>query len=200
VSCLKHIFQVLLHLGPAGPLVLGVADSSFLFLPFGNDLLLIILIARNHSDAWKDVPLAAVGSTLGILLLDLVSRKGGEAGLQKMMKPKRLEYLKKKMSERAGFAVALACLAPPPFPFTPVIAAASAFQYSRRRLIIIAFALRIVRFSIVAALAMIFGHQILAIARSRPFLYTMIGFIVICVAGSAYSVAGWIRRSRRRRE
>jgi len=35
----------------AGPLVLGIADSSFLVLPFGNDVLLTVLIARNH--AWR---------------------------------------------------------------------------------------------------------------------------------------------------
>jgi membrane protein YqaA with SNARE-associated domain len=54
-------------------------------------------------------------------------------------------------------------------PFTPVIAAASAFQYSRRKLLLLAFVARLARFSIVAALALIFGRQILSIARSTAF-------------------------------
>jgi hypothetical protein len=46
-----------------------------------------------------------------------------------MMSRKRLNYLKKKMSQSAAVPLIVACLAPPPFPFTAVVAAASAFQY-----------------------------------------------------------------------
>jgi hypothetical protein len=41
------ILQIFLRHGAAGLLVLGIADSSFLILPFGNDTLLLIMIARN---------------------------------------------------------------------------------------------------------------------------------------------------------
>src|SRR5579883_3549299 len=183
-----------MHLGPAGPLLLGVADSSFLFLPFGNDLLLVILLAQNHKLFPVYVPMAAVGSAIGVFLLDLVCRKGGEEGLKKMMKEKRFDYLKKKMSQRAGFAVALACIAPPPFPFTPVIAAASAFEYPRAKLLLIAFFTRALRFSLVGLAAIEFGGGILRIARSTPFLYTMWVFIAFCVVGSVISVYGWLKR------
>src|SRR5215813_8851689 len=88
-SPVRRLLAFFLHLGPAGPLLLGIADSSFLFLPFGNDLLLVILLARNHEHFWIYVPMAALGSTMGVLLLDMVCRKGGEEGLKKMLKPKR---------------------------------------------------------------------------------------------------------------
>jgi hypothetical protein len=52
------------------------------------------------------------------------------------------------------------------------------------------------RYSVVAALAVIFGRQILSITRSTAFFWAMIGFIVVSAGGSAYSVFGWIRRSR----
>ena len=51
------ILQIFLRHGAAGLLVLGIADSSFLILPFGNDTLLLIMIARNHTLAWEYVPL-----------------------------------------------------------------------------------------------------------------------------------------------
>lgn len=35
------LLQFLLHIGYFGPLLMGVLDSSFLFLPFGNDLLVV---------------------------------------------------------------------------------------------------------------------------------------------------------------
>lgn len=195
----RRAFGIFLHIGFAGPLLLGIADSSFLFLPFGNDLLLVILIARNHHVAWLYVPIAAVGSVIGIALLDLVARTGGEAGLEKMMNRKRFDYLKKKIDEHAPYMVALACIAPPPFPFTPVIAAASAFQYPRHKLFAVAFAARLVRFTIVAVLAVIFGHEILNIIRSKPFFWTMVAFIALCAIGSIYSVMGWIKRGRRKK-
>jgi membrane protein YqaA with SNARE-associated domain len=191
-----RFFGFFLQLGLLGPLILGVLDSSFLFLPFGNDLLLVILIARKHSLLPLLVPMAALGSATGVYLLDVVCRKGGEEGLKKMLKPKRFEYLKKRMGEHAGFAVALACLAPPPFPFTPVIAAASAFQYSRRRLLIVAFAARLVRFTLVGTAAIVLGHDILRIARSPDFLHAMVVFIVFCALGSTISVIGWVKRSK----
>jgi membrane protein YqaA with SNARE-associated domain len=194
---LQNAFQVLAHLGALGPFFLGIADSSFLFLPFGNDLLIAVLIARRHVLAWEYVPMAAAGSVVGVFLLDLVARTGGEAGLERLAGRKRFEELKKTIDRGAGYAVAIACLAPPPFPFTPVIVAASVFQYPRRKLLAIAFVARTTRFCTVAALAMIFGPQILLIAKSTAFYWTMIGFVVLCVIGSVFSVAGWIRRGRK---
>lgn len=176
---------------------MGVADSSFLVLPFGNDLLLTVLVAGNHALAWTYTPIAATGSVLGIVLLDLVCRKGGEAGLEKMVSKQRFTSLKQRMEKRAAYAVVLASIAPPPFPFTAVIAAASAFQYPRRKLFPIVFFARLVRFSIVSVLAVEFGRQIMEIVKSKPFFWAMIAFIIACAAGSIYSVIGWIRRSRK---
>ena len=152
-SVLRHLLAWLLSLGLFGPLIFGIADSSFLFLPFGNDLLVVILTVRDHAHLPLYVVSAAIGSTLGVVLLDVVCRKGGEEGLKRMMKPRRLEYFKRRMANGAAIAIALACLAPPPFPFTLVIASASAFAYPRRRLLGWVFVTRAVRFTIVGLLA-----------------------------------------------
>ncbi len=194
---LGHLLAWLLHLGAFGPLLLGIADSSFLFLPFGNDLLVVTLTARHHGDLPFYVVTAAMGSTLGVVLLDLVCRKGGEEGLKKMMKPRRLEYFKRRMKNQAVTAIGRACLAPPPFPFTLVIASASAFQYPRPRLLGLVFAARIIRFTIVGLLAIEFGRQILRIAEAPETEGIMLGFIALCLIGSAFQVAQWVRRSRR---
>lgn len=194
---MRRLFGFLLTLGPGGPFLLGIADSSFLFLPFGNDLLLVILVARAHQRFAPYVLAAALGSTLGLFLIDAVCRKGGEEGLKKLLKPKRFAYLKRKMAKRAGIAVAIACIAPPPFPFTAVAAAASAFEYPRPKLLTIGFAMRALRFSLVGLAAVLHGQQILEVARSRGFRWAMYFFIALYGVGSAISVAGWVRRSRR---
>jgi membrane protein YqaA with SNARE-associated domain len=187
----------LLELGVFGPLILGIADSSFLFLPFGNDLLIVILTARDHSGLPLYVATAAIGSTLGVVLLDAVCRKGGEEGLKRMMKPARLAYFKRRMTSQAGIAIATACLAPPPFPFTLVIASASAFEYPRVRLLSLVLIARSIRFTIIGLLAIRFGRQILRIAKSPQTEWIMLGFIGLCAIGSAFQVAQWVRRSRR---
>lgn len=193
----RHILAWLLQLGFFGPVILGIADSSFLFFPSGNDLLVVILTVRNHAHVALYVVTAATGSTLGVFLLDLVCRKGGEEGLKRMMKPRRLGYFKRHITNQAAIAIGLACLAPPPFPFTLVIASASAFGYSRRRLLGLVFVTRALRFSIVGLLAIRFGSDILRIAKAPETTWIMLAFIVLCLFGSAFQVTQWIRRSRR---
>src|SRR3954463_16213544 len=95
-----RLFGFLFHLGAIGLLILGVLDSSFFFLPFGNDILLVFLVAKSHQSLIFYVLTAAAGSTLGVLLLDLVARKGGAEGLKRLVDEKRFNYLERKMKQR----------------------------------------------------------------------------------------------------
>ncbi len=193
---LRHFLTVLIHIGPFGLVILGVLDSSFLFLPFGNDLLLVLLVARHHHYLPLYVLAASLGSAIGVLLLDLVCRKGGEEGLKRMMSRKRLDYLKMKMHENAVAPIIVACLTPPPFPFTAVIAVASALQYPRSRLLACVFSGRALRFTIIGLAAIWFGRGILRIAASPAFTWFVVGFSALCIIGSVFSIMRWVRRSR----
>src|ERR1700675_4183230 len=95
---IRALFAYFLHIGAFGLVILGILDSSFLFLPFGNDLLLVVLVARHHAYLPLYVLAASLGSATGVLLLDLVCRKGGEEGLKKIISRRRHNYLKKRMS------------------------------------------------------------------------------------------------------
>ncbi len=193
----RHLFISFVHLGALGTLLLGILDSSFLFLPFGNDFLLIVLTSRERQHLPWYVLSATIGSTLGVFLLDLVCRKSGQEGLQRMMSRSRYEYMKTKMSKHSTLALAIACLAPPPFPFTVVVAAASAFQYARTRLLTVVFLCRALRFTLLGMLALWLGRYVLRIIRSDEFTWFMIGFIALCSIGSAIQIFRWIQRSRR---
>ena len=173
---------------------MGILDSSFLFIPFGNDLLVVGLVARHHQGYLLYVLSAVCGSACGAFLIDLAARKAGEAGVQKVAGRRRFEYLKRKIGEKGGRAIILGCLAPPPFPFTMVVATTSALGYPRKKLIAMVAAARAARFLILGYLAMRFGRQILRIASSQPFRWTMIVFVILCVAGSALSIAKWVRK------
>jgi len=193
-TTLRHLLGFLFHLGYFGPFVMGLMDSSFLFLPFGNDLLVVGLVARHHEGYWIYVLSAICGSTMGVFLLDLVARKAGEAGVQKVAGARRFEQLKRKIGENGGKAIAVGSLAPPPFPFTMLVATTSALGYPRKQMLAIVAATRAARFLLLGYLAIRFGRAILKVAASAPFRWTMIVFAVLCVLGSIWSIRKWIRR------
>ncbi len=177
---------------------MGALDSSFLFLPFGNDLLVVTLVARHHKGLPWYILAAATGSTIGVFVLAWVAGKLGEEGIKKMAGAKRFDKLSAKIGKSGAKAIVLACIAPPPFPFTMVIAAAAALNYSRLRICVINFFSRGVRFLILGLLAIKYGKAILKMADSGVFRWSMIGFIVLCIAGSALSIYGWLKNVRPR--
>jgi membrane protein YqaA with SNARE-associated domain len=195
---IRHLLAFFLQFGAFGLLFLAIADDSFFFLPIGTDLLMVVLVARHHEQFLVYVLMAAAGSTIGVFFLDLVCRKGGEATLKRLVKPTLLSYLKQQMERHAAAALIVSCLAPPPFPFGASIAAASAFQYPRPRLLGLVFVARAVRFSLVGWAAIYFGRRILRIANSEEFLWFMGGFIVFCLIGSIVSIVHWVRMSQPR--
>jgi len=107
-----------------------------------------------------------------------------------------LNYVKRKVKHSAGWALALASLMPPPFPFTPFVAGASAFQYPRGRMFTVIAAARFVRFLAVGSLAIVFGEGILGLAESPWVRTAILALFVICVAGSIFSIVSWIRRGK----
>jgi membrane protein YqaA with SNARE-associated domain len=190
------VLAFLLHLGYFGPVLMGVLDSSFLFLPFGNDLLVVTLVARHHQGWPWYVLSAALGSTIGVFVLAQVAHKLGEEGIKKMAGEKRFARLHKMIDTHGSKAVFLACVAPPPFPFTMVIAAAAALDLSRLRICAVNFLARGIRFAVLSLLAIKYGRRILEVVNSKPFRLTMVGFILLCLAGSALSIYTWIKNVR----
>src|SRR3954447_10434935 len=133
------VYTLVMRTGGIGLLVLGILDSSFLFAPWGNDLMMVALVAQNprHGSMLYYALMSTVGSVVGCLLLDLTLRPLGEKGLEKHVSKKRIAKLCDKIGKSGGKALAIASLVPPPFPFTAVVMAASALQYSRKRMLII---------------------------------------------------------------
>jgi len=196
----RSVLAFFRRMGALGLFLLGVGDSSFLFLPFGNDLLLIALVSNERSPwRWVIYTLAAaLGSVVGGALVDLVMRKVGKEGAEKFVGSKKLERLKGKIEKRGVWAVFFAALLPPPFPFTAVIAAASALQMARRGMLTAVFAGRMVRFTAESLLALYFGRQLLQYMKSDYVGYLVYGLMVVAVVGAFLSVRKWLRARPRR--
>jgi len=192
------LLQFLFRIGYFGPLVMGILDSSFLIFPFGNDLVVVGMVAQHHEGLPWYVLSAACGSTMGAFLLAFVSRKLGEEGIRRIAGDARYEKLKKRIGQRSGLAVAVAGLAPPPFPFTTVIAAVSAIGYPIWKTLVVNFLSRATRFVVLGILALKFGKQVLSIAKSTPFEWSMVAFVLLCLVASIYSIVHWMRKPQAR--
>ena len=192
------IFGFVLKFGGLGLLIIGILDSSYLFAPWGNDLLVVAMTARHPEMARMlyYAAMSAAGSVLGTLLIDVTLRPLGAAGLERHISKRRLKNIRGKMEKNAGRALAVASLAPPPFPFTAFVMGASALQYPRARLLTVVAITRMIRFTILGLLALRFGSRILKWADIPVVQALLIGLIVICTVGSIVSVYGWVKRSR----
>jgi membrane protein DedA with SNARE-associated domain len=191
-----HLFHFFARLGGFGLLTLGILDSSFLFMPLGNDLLIIALTVRKHDMLPYYVVMAATGSVLGCLVVDLVCRKGGEQGLEKRLSPRRLQFIRRHVEEHAGWALAVASLMPPPFPFTPFVIGASALQYSRRKMLAVIAVTRTIRFTVAGLLAIFFGRRIIHWAGLPAVRYAILLLVAVSITGSLLSLLKWFRKSR----
>jgi membrane protein YqaA with SNARE-associated domain len=192
------LFAFVLKFGGFGLLVLGILDSSFLFAPWGNDLLVVALTARHSSyvNMLYYAAMSTVGSVLGCLLIDITLRPLGAQGLEKHLSARRLKRVKSKMGDHAGRALAIASLVPPPFPFTAFVMATAALQYPRKRLLAVVGATRMLRFTLLGLLAMRFGDSILRWFKNPIVQGFLVALIIFCTVGSVVSVYGWIRRSK----
>ena len=176
---------------------MSTLDSSFLVFPFGNDLLLIALVSSNRDSLiWiAYVIVSAIGSVVGVLIVELIMRKAGEKGLERFVNQKRIEKLKAKLENKAGVTLFVATLIPPPFPFTPAVMTASALQSPRGELLIAVFLGRLVRFGIEAVLALYFGRQLIAFMNSDVVTYVVYALIGIAVVLSTLSILRWLKRN-----
>jgi membrane protein YqaA with SNARE-associated domain len=184
-------------MGIFGLLLMSVLDSSFLVLPFGNDLLLIALVSANDEGAtWiAYVLMSAIGSVIGVFMIDSLMRKAGEKGLERFISRKRIEQLKSKIENKAFITVFLATLIPPPFPFTPAVMTASALQAPRGQLLGAVFVGRLVRFGVEAILALYFGRQVIAFINSDVVSYVVYALIAIAIVLSTLSLMRWLKRN-----
>lgn len=190
------MLRFFLRLGIFGLFLLSALDSSFLVLPFGNDLLLVALVSRNRdSFIWiAYVLVSAIGSLAGVFVIDLIMRKAGEKGLERFISQRKIEKFKNKIENKAGISVFVATVLPPPFPFTPVVMTASALQAPRGKLFGAVFFGRLVRCTTEAVLALYFGRKLIAYINSDVVTYAVYGLIGVAAVLSTLSLITWLRR------
>lgn len=174
---------------------MGIADSSPLTMPLANDLLVIALSASHHERMPYYAAMAAIGSIIGCAITDAVGRKAGEE-VQEKVTSRRLKFVERQLKKRAGWTLAVTALLPPPCPFTLFVAVAAGTRYPRQKLLTIVGVARLGRFLAEGALAIVYGRQILGLARSPILKYSVIALIVIAIVGSGWTILRSIRSAR----
>ena len=110
---LHIIARSLFRAGGLGLLTLGVLDSSPMVVPFGNDLLVLALCARYHDRVIYYVAMATVGSSIGCLITDWITRKS-VSRLKNAKSRKSLDYIRMHVEKRAAWTLVVASVLPPP--------------------------------------------------------------------------------------
>ena len=188
----RSLVGFFITLGLFGPFLLEALDSSFFYIPLANELLLFALIhGRPDAARWMWVAYAlagAAGTVAGVALLDLVMRRVGASGVERVAGKSRFEKLKEKIEQHTGRVVFVASMLPPPFPFRLTMMTASALQCARPRMLAAVFAGRAVRFAAEALLILYFGRRFLDFMNSDAFSYVIYALTLVAVAGSAFTI------------
>ena len=201
-SWARALIGIFIKLGPLGPFLLEACDSSFFYVPLANELLLFALI-HGDGDAprwmWAVYALTgAAGTVAGVFLLDLVMRRVGAGGVERLAGPRRFQKLKGKVERNTGWVVFVASALPPPFPFRFTMMTASALQCRRARMLAAVFAGRSLRFTAEALLILYFGRSFLDFMNSGAFNYVVYVITLVAVLGSAVTIYRMFRSGRQK--
>ena len=190
------IFLSLFHrIGAAGSAAL---DSSRLIFP-PIDVEAAIVILKRHSEiVWLLPFLATAGSLIGAAMAFWIGRKIGKNGLEHWVSPGVLESVRREVSHKGAVALVLPALLPPPFPLMPFVLACGALSVSATRFFIMFASLRLVRFSILTALAWFYGRQILTMFQTGTFKAVMAVFVGLIVVGTSTTIYRLATRTHRR--
>lgn len=191
------IFYFFLHLGFFGLVILSALDSSFLTLPFANDILVIVLSSVQRDQFYLYAIGATVGSVIGSYVSYWVGAKGGETFIKAQISPRRYRQLHNRVTRYGPELLAVPAIIPPPFPYTAWVLAAGALEVPRTRFMLVLGAMRFARFFIEAVLAVKFGRGIVAWLNTPSFHYVIYFLVFVAIAASAYSIFRLVRVTRR---
>ena len=116
-ALLNWIYNFATAIGGPGLFLIASLDSSFLSFPQANDLLIVMMVARQPEWMAYYAGLATLGSLAGCLAIYFVAKKGGEAFLLKRVKPSRVAWGVNLFRRYGVLAILVPSILPPPAPF-----------------------------------------------------------------------------------
>jgi membrane protein YqaA with SNARE-associated domain len=188
-------------LGGPGLILLAILDNSVIPLPGSLDAM-VILLAAYQRDLWPYYGfMATVGAVFGGFLTFRLGEKGEEKTLERRIGKSRAEKVYERFRKRGFFTLAISCIMPPPFPMSPVLLAAGAMHYPRKKFFASVSLGRGIRYFGLAYLAHVYGKGIISSLSKyyEPLLYAFIALGLLGGLG-ALLYFKWYRPKRQREE
>lgn len=195
---LAGMFYFFLHLGAPGLVLLGALDSSFLTLPFANDIAVIVLASLHHSTFWLYVAAATAGSTIGCWIMFRIGHAGGETFIRAHLSKARFERMQKTVGTKGPVLLAIPALIPPPFPFSAFVLGAGALEVPQTPFLLMLTAMRFVRFLAEGIAALYFGRRIVRWLQTPGFHLFIEILMGLAILASAFSIYKLVRTTRHR--
>jgi len=176
---LTRLSEYLIAYGAFGLFALALLDSTFVPLPSSADALMLVLSTRNPSWMLLYAFMATSGSALGCWILYLISRRAGARALNRFSEAKQ-RRVKNWIEKYDAFAVLVATLLPPPFPFKLFVVSAGVFRFSLLRFMLAIIVGRAFRFLLEGFFAVRYGAQAKEIlARYYPLIGLGLAVVII---------------------
>jgi membrane protein DedA with SNARE-associated domain len=148
-------------LGGLGMLIVAIFDSSFLSLPEGNDLLIVVF---STGQSWGHmayyVSMTIIGSITGCYLLYSVGRKGGSPILRKRFSQQNVERAERLFNKYGLFTVLIPSILPPPTPFKIFVLSAGVFRLKTWEFLTAVLIGRTIRYAMWGILAVLYGNAV----------------------------------------
>ena len=193
---LTWIWPWIVRAGGPGLVALGIADNSVVPLTGSTDVLTIWLAASQRSLWFYYAIMATIGAVLGGYITYALARKGGKEAIEHKFNPQKSEKIVRRFQRWGFWSVFTGAILPPPFPLVPVLLAAGAMQYPRRKFLSALSAGRGVRYTIIAGLGALYGNSIVAFF-SRYYKPALLILVSLAVVGGLVTLFEY-RRSRRK--
>jgi membrane protein YqaA with SNARE-associated domain len=179
-------------IGGLGVMLLAIGDSSFLSVPEGNDLLIVLLSAgKPWSTMAYYVAMTTMGSVIGCILLYFIGRKGGSPILKRRFSADKIGRAEKLFERYGILTVLIPSILPPPLPFKIFVLSAGVFRLNIFSFLTAVVIGRTIRYSTWGVLAVLYGNPVklfmqqnlreVGIAFFAGFLLVIAGIVIYFV-------------------
>lgn len=178
------ILRHMRRLGGVGLMMLGIA-GGVLPLPASLEVVTVWLAARHRELWWYYGLMAALGSSLGSSVFYFVGWKGGAAVLGKRLSASQAKQWMERLATWGFGSVVVSGLLPPPVPSSPILMAAGAVRYSRKRFAVALMLGRTIRFLLLAYLGYLYRRRAMTM-MNRLLVPIMVAGITASIGYIAY--------------
>ncbi len=176
--------------GGLGVMLLAIGDSSFISVPEGNDLLIVLLSAgRSWSNMVYYVAMTTIGSVIGCILLYSVGRKGGSPILKRRFSAEKIDRAERLFERYGILTVLIPSILPPPLPFKIFVLSAGVFRLNLFSFLTAVVIGRTIRYSVWGVLAVLYGNQVKQFMQQNLRelgIVFLVAFLVVCVLALVY--------------